>query len=477
MITLKQQTVSGIKWTFAASLAQRILSFGATVILARILTPADFGLFALAFVMIDGFSIFKSLGFDSALVRRKEDISKAANTAFFLIPAMGLSLFLILFLLAPIGAKFLNNPSVANIIRALSIIFVISCFGKVPQTILYRDMKFKYKSIAEVSATAVYVLTAVALALSKHGVWSLVVAYILKNIVQISIEWYFSGWRPKLEFDKTIAWDMFHFGKYVLAGAIIWFLYTNLDNIIVGKFLGVTMLGFYAIAMNTSNILNDYLLGKVGFIMYPAYSKVQEDPEDMKRVMLKALKYISILIMPFSFCLFIFAPDILRFVFGQKWLPATNILRILAFVGMFRSLGSAIWPIFLARGKSKADFQVGLAHVVIYFTLVIPLAIKFKLIGAGIAVLLAAIIAFIIGVIRVKNIIHIRTIVLIEAISPALLCSLAMAVIVLITRHLMAMKELHYSFFLYGSLAAVIYVTGTYLMNRNILRDIKEVIM
>ncbi len=477
MTSLKKQTVSGIKWTFAASLAQRILSFGATVILARVLTPADFGLFALAFVMIDGFSIFKSLGFDSALVRRKDDIKKAANTAFFLIPIMGLALFSILFIIAPIGAKFLNNPSVANVIRALALIFVISCFGKVPQTILYRDMKFKYKSIADVSATATYVITAIILALTNHGVWSLVVAYIFKNIVQISIEWYFSGWRPKFEFDKTIAWDMFRFGKYVLAGGILWFLYSNLDNLIIGKYLGVTMLGFYAIAMNTSNILNDYLLGKIGLIMYPAYSKVQDDPVEVKRVMLKALKYISIIILPFSFGLFIFAPDILRLVFGEKWLPATNILRILAFVGMFRSLGSAIWPVFAARGKSKADFQVSLAQVVIFFILVVPLATQFKLIGVGIAVLLATIISFGIGVIRVKNILHIRSIVLFEAIRPALLCSLAMTAIVLISKHLVVLKEVNYSITVCVFLAVVTYIVTTCLMNRNIARDIKEVLM
>ena len=237
MTSLKKQTVSGVKWVLVTSIIQRILSFGATVILARILTPADFGLFALAFVMIDGFQVFKSLGFDTALVRRKEDINVAANTAFFLIPSMGVILFLILLIIAPIGAKFLNNDSVANIIRALAIIFVISCFGKVPQTILYRDMKFKFKSISEIYSTLIYVLTAVILALNKFGVWSLVIAYILRNLIQISIELYFSGWKPNFEFNKKIALEMFHFGKFVLGGSLVWFLYSNLDNLLVGKLL------------------------------------------------------------------------------------------------------------------------------------------------------------------------------------------------------------------------------------------------
>lgn len=477
MSDLKRQTISGIKWVTAASIAQRILSFGATVILARILTPADFGLFALAFVMIDGFGIFKSLGFDSALVRRKDDIDKAANTAFFLIPAMGMILFMILFFIAPIGARFLNNPSVANVIRALAVIFVISCFAKVPQTMLYRDMKFKYKSIAEVSATFIYVVTAVALALNKFGVWSLVIAYILKTLTQSVIEWYFSGWKPKLEFDRSIAWDMFHFGKYVLAGGITWFLYSNLDNIVIGKLLGTTMLGYYAISMNASNFLNDYLLGKIGFIMYPAYSKIQEDPEDVRRVMLKMLRYISIIALPFSFGFFMFAPDIIRLVFGQKWLPAVNIMRILAIVGAIRSIGSSIWPVFLAQGRSKIDFQISLVQVCIFFAIVVPMALKFKLIGVGITVLLSSFISFGIGLWRVKRFLQLNPMKILKAISPAFLCSLLMLIAGSLVKALPTIKSLNYGFFIPIALSALIYISATYISNRNILRDIKEALV
>lgn len=478
MPTLKHRTISGIKWTMAASIVQRIISFGTTVILARILSPADFGLFALAFVMIDGFGIFKSLGFDSALVRRKdEDIDKACNTAFFLIPAMGMILFAILFFFAPIGARFLNNLQVAPIIRTLALVFVISTFAKVPQTILYRDMKFKYKSVAEVSATVAYSTIALVLALNRFGVWSLVVAYILKVLTQSSIEWHFSGWKPKFEFDKTIAWDMFHFGKYVLAGSIIWFIYSNLDNVIIAKLLGVTMLGYYAISLNLATFLSQYLLDRVGFIMYPAYSEIQEDNEDLKRVMLKMLKYISVIIFPFSFGVFIFAPDILRLVFGEKWLPAANILRILAFVGMFRALGTAMWPAFLAKGRSKADFQVSLAQVVFFFILVVPLALKFKLIGVGFAVLSSSIISFSIGLIRIKRILHINPFLVLESVRIPLLCSLPILLGGILLKFIHLTKNLNLDFILSAFCVGLVYLLFIYSTNKNVLRDIKEALI
>ena len=404
MATLKHKTISGIKWTFAASIVQRIISFGTTVVLARILSPADFGLFALAFVMIDGFGIFKSLGFDSALVRRKNsDIERACNTAFFLIPAMGMILFAILYFFAPIGAKFLNNPQVTPLIRTLAIVFVISTFGKVPQTVLYRDMKFKYKSIAEVSSSIIYATTALGLASAAFGVWSLVVGYILKTLTLIAIEWYFSGWKPKFEFDKAIAWDMFHFGKYVLASSFLWFLYNNLDNIIIGKLLGVAMLGYYAISMNIAKFLSEYFLDKVGKVIYPTYSKVHEDAIELERSVLKVLKYVSSISFPASFYLFAFSKEILLYIFGDKWVPASNILKILAFVGLFRSLGTVIWPAYLAKGRSKVDFQINIMQVIGFFILLIPLTKKFALNGVGLAILITTLISFLIGLFRAKR--------------------------------------------------------------------------
>lgn len=474
MTSLKHQTISGVKWSFIAGASQRTVSFAATIILARILSPADFGLFALAFVMIDGFQLFKSLGFDSALVRRKDDIDKAANTAFFLIPAMGIILFVILLFIAPLGARFLNNPDVAGVIRALSIIFVISCFAKVPQTILYRNMQFKYKSIAEICSTVIYSASAVILAINKFGVWSLVIAYILRFIVQASMEWYYSGWRPKLEFDKKIAREMFQFGKYVLAGGIIWFLTTNLDNLIVGKFLGVTMLGYYAIARNTSNLLSEYFLSKVSMIMYPAYSKIQENPDDVKQVALKTLRYVSIIVLPFGFGLFIFAPDILRLVFGEKWLPATSILRFLAFAGILKSLGATVWPAILAKGRSKIDFQISLIQIIILFVLLVFLSAQFKLIGVGIAVLMSTAISFYIGLVRIDRILRIRISEYFAAIKPALLSSLVMLSGGLLLKPIKINCNTNYSFIIVACGLFFAYFLTTYLMNRNILKDIKE---
>jgi len=478
MTSLKHKTVSGIKWTMAASIAQRILSFGTTVILARVLSPADFGLFTLAFVMVDGFSIFKSLGFDSALVRRKvDDIGKACNTAFFLIPAMGLILFIILFFFAPIGAKFLNNSQVTPIIRTLAFVFVVSTLGKVPQAILYRDMQFKYGFISEISSQIIYVSIALILALSKFGVWSLVVAYVLRNIVKVGIDWYFSGWKPRFEFDSKIAWDMFHFGKFILGSSVVLFLNTNLDNLVIGKVLGVTLLGYYAISKNLANFLNDYVLSRMSSVMFPAYSKIQEDTENIKHVMFKMLKYISVVIFPFSFGLFLFAPEVLRLIFGEKWLPATDVLRVLSLAGLTTSLNTAISPIFLARGQSKIDFQVGLAQAVIFFLLIVPLSIKFKLVGVGYATLASSVISLGVGIFRIRGILNLRVIDLIKPLRSAFLCSMMILSGFVLLKVFSLTENANFEFMIFGTISALVYSGSIYCIDRNILKEIKKVFL
>lgn len=470
---LKRKTVSGIKWVTLSGITIRILATLTTIVLARLLTPADFGMFALAMVMIDGFGVFKSLGFDTAMVRREEDISKAANTAFFLIPAMGMCLFLILLIVAPLGAKFLGNPSIANIIRALGFLFVISCFGKVPQTILYRGMMFKYKAIAEITSQIIFSLVAILLAFNKFGVWSMVIAYLLKIFIQVAIEWYFSGWKPKFEFDIKIAWEMFHFGKYIMASSIVLFLYSNLDNITVGKLLGVTVLGYYAIGKNLSNILVGIFLHKISMIMFPAYSKIQKDTKDLKRVMLRGMKYIGIIAFPFSVILFVFTADILKILFGEKWLPAVSIVQVLAFAGLFNCLGTAIWPVFLARGKSKADFQVNALQAGLFFILVFPLASNFKLLGVGFAVLISTIISFSIGLIRVTRIMDLRIPSLFESLKHSLLATSLMLLVILLLKPIILTKFAYFNSILIVSGATLVYFSVIYFTDKNILEDIK----
>lgn len=480
MSSLKKQTVSSVKWLVGSSFLQKAISFGATIILARILSPSVFGLFTLAFVAIDSLGLFKSLGFDSALIRKKDNIEKAANTAFFIIPLLGFTLFLILNISAPVIGKSLNNQEIVGVIRILGIIFIFSCLGKVPAAMLEKSMQFKKVSIIEISSAILYSVSAITLALLGFGVWSLVVAYIIKTLNQNILFWIFSKWHPKFEFDKDIALEMFHFGKFLFLGGVVLFLRMNLDNLFVGKLLGVEALGLYAVAFNIANFGSDYFGGKVHRVVFPAYSKIQGDKKDLKPASLKVLQHVSLLIIPFSIGIILLGADFLRLAYGSKWMGAARVLQILAFAGLFNTLPSGMNAVFLAFGKSRITFWIATLQVTIFLLFITPMAKLFGINGVAIVVSVSSLVAFVFTIAFVGKILSMNINDVWMSIKPALIPSIFMATTIIITKNILLLNSLfiplRYNFIVLLPVAIVSYFIFLRLFHKKIVLNLKELL-
>jgi O-antigen/teichoic acid export membrane protein len=479
-MNLRKQTIKGIKWALADSYIQRIISFATTIVLARILDPSTFGLFALAFVVIDGFGLFKSMGFDSALIQRNEDIEKSASTAFFIIPLLGVAIYLIIFFVAPIASAYLNCKELIPILKVLGLIFILNCFGKVPNALLQKNLRFKQISLINCSIVFVYSISAIILALSGHGIWSLVIAYIIRTSLGLIMVWSFANWKPKFEFDKRIALEMFSFGKFLFLGAVVWYLKSNCDRFLIGKLLGTTMLGFYAIAYNFANFGRQYFGAKVSKVLFPAYAKIQTDLNDIKSVFLKILKYVCLLSIPLSIGIFIMGGDFLKFAFGEKWIGATSVLRILAWAGLFNAISVAIGPVFLALGKSKISFYITSVEVLIFFVSIVPLAKLFGINGVGIVVVVASFIAFAINLTLVMKLLSITSKEIFSFVKPVLISSFFMTVglmiikIILMNSYLGSVPSLNFLTLLFFALT--VYCLSLHKTDKLIFRQIKELV-
>ena len=479
-MNLKKQTVSGVKWLLAGSFSQKAISLITTVVLARILSPEDFGLFALAFVAINALGLFKSIGFDSAIVQRKSNVEKAANTAFFIIPLFGCVIYLILTISAPMIGRFFNNQEVASVIKSLGVIFIISCFGRVPAALLQRNMKFKRISVIEVSEAVLYGVSAIVLAVIGMGIWSLVIAYILRTLLRNILMWIFSGWRPKFEFDIKIALEMFHFGKFIFLSGLVWFLRTNLANLLVGKILGLTALGLYAIAFNISNFNAQYLGGKVHQVVFPAYSKLQNDLSTMKSAVLKIIQHVSIIALPIGIGIFLSAKELLTFVYGEKWIAATSVLKILVWAGIFNTLSASLSGVFLACGKPKLEFWIKTIQVLIFFVFISPMAKIFGINGVGVIVSISGFIVCVITLAWIMNILSIDLKELYFSLKPASVSSLVMASGMFLLKGVFAKQSLgvflRYNFIALFLTAAIIYCISLYKIDKILFRQIKGMV-
>jgi len=481
-MTLKSDTVSGIKWVLVSSVSQKLLGIATTIFLARLLNPSDFGLFALAFVLIDGFGLFKSLGVDSALIRQKERVDEAADTAFCLLPLIGLSLSTLLFLTAPLGAALLKNPGLTPIVRTLSAIFVFSCLTQVPLILLVKEMRFWKKGSAELISTFLYSLGAITLAFLGLGVWSLVLAYLTKTVVHMAMVWSFSGWRPRFRFRQDLALEMLSYGKYLFGGSLLIFLRNNLDNVVVGRLLGMSALGFYALSFSISTFPSTYIIGRMFGVFFPAFSKLQDDEAALSRAFLKSLKLISMIAVPFGLALVGFSPLILKVVYGDKWLPAASVLRLLAIGGILKALAGSQSPVFLAKGRSRLDFWINVLHFILFFIFILPFTQRFGLNGAGFVVLLSGGVSFLIGMWRVRQILPIAWTEIVASLKPALIGSCVMLSLFWwlmdggsFLKHLISPVST-VGFILTVSFSGIAYLFSIFLLDRDVRLEVRRIV-
>ncbi len=477
---LKIKTVSGIKWLVSSSFIQKGISVATTIVLARILTPSVFGLCALAFIISDAFSLFKSMGFDSALVQKKENIEKAANTAFFVILALGIILYIALFFSAPFIGKFLNNLEVVNVIRALGIGFVISCFGKIPAALLEKKISFKKIASVEFIGRVIFSIVAILFAILGFKVWSLVIAFIIKTVFENYSFWVLTKWTPNFTFDVKTFWEMFHFGKFLALAAFIWFLKMTLDNLLVGKFLGVTALGIYAIAFNIANFGADYFASRVYRVIFPVFSKMQYDKNDLRQGFLKTTKLTGLFAFPFFVVLVLFGDGIITIIYGSKWVSAIPTLKVLAFAGLLNTLPVAMLPLFNAINHPKAGFWYNAVQVGLFFIFISPAAKIYGLIGVAWVVTLSQLIAIMIYLPFTMKLISLRTKDFFMNLKTGVLASLIMLSLSFILKNVLSIGTKKISFY-YDFIIPIVFGVGIYSfaiykLEKNLFKELKELV-
>lgn len=477
---LKAQTISGIKWQVGISLFQKGISLITTIIVARHLGPSVYGLFGLAMIIVASFELFKSMGIDSALVRRKDDFEAAADTAFIIIPLLGFFLYFLLYLLAPTIGMMLKNAEIIKIVRILGIVFVFTCFTKVPTVHLERDMQFMKISIAEFISQISFASVAIVAALKGYEVWALVFAYIARVVTHMGLIWFYAGWKPRFRFDVSLALEMFNFGKFIFLSVVIFFLKMNLDNFLVGKLLGTTMLGFYAVSFNLSNFGSDYLGKQISRVTFCAYSKIWNEKENLQKAFLQSLKYISVIALPLSIIIFVLGDGLISVLFGKQWLGASPVLRIIVWAGLFNFLTVPCESFFLSIGKSKLYFWIVFIQVALFFIFIAPAAKYSGLIGVGIVVTIASLISLILSLFSAKKHSALKIREMYWSIKPSVLSSLILFIFAMFLEnnfaHFFVVKSQIAALLIKFNVLFFFYGIVLFFIDKNLFKDIGRMI-
>lgn len=383
-MTLKRKATVGVFWVSISTAANNFFNLLIKYVLARMLFPADFGLWAMAAMAIDFLGMFREMGFSSALIYRKGDMRKSADTTFTVLLVIDGVLFSIAFFGAPFVALFFRTPSVTPILRALAFVILLSALGEVQLALLAKNLAFRERLLPDLVPTMAYGIVAVTLALMGLGVWSLVIAKIVDQALTSLLCWVVvPWWRPRLRFDRQEAKELFDYGKHIFGSGILVWLITNLDNMFVGRVLGDEPLGVYKFSYDQANIPATQISRVIGQVLFPAYSTIRDDIQALRDAFFKALRYVSLVAIPVSVGMIVFARPFIMTLYGEKWAAAILPLQILGVYGLLRAVAVNMGSVFKAGGKPQWLTAIAFARLAVMALFLYPAARYFGIVGVS----------------------------------------------------------------------------------------------
>ena len=360
------QTVGvALKWMMAARFTGQLITWIVTILVIRILTPDDYGLMALAMAVIGFLSLFEEIGLGSAIVQRDRIDQRLLDQICGLLLVLNVVLYGLIWVGAPHGARFFDAPELTTIMRVLGVLLIVNAFGTLPDAVLTRRMDFRAKSVALfVSMVSGSLLTFV-LAVRGLGVWSLVAGNLFMALVRVAVLQFFAGvwYRPR--FELAGIGGAARFGGFITVDRLTWYVHTQSDTLIIGKLLGESTLGFYAVGMHLASLPMQKIVGTLNEIGFSAFSRLRSDGKSLDEDFVRAIRVTGLLAFPVFFGISSVAPEIVGLFLGEKWKNAVLPIQLLALIVPLRLLGTILPSALYAIGRAEVSvFNNVLACVV-----------------------------------------------------------------------------------------------------------------
>lgn len=349
---LKEKTLSGVKWNAIGRFSTQGVSFVISILLARILSPSDYGVIGMIGIFMAIAQTFIDSGFGSALIRKKDCTDLDYSTAFYFNMVVGAVCYLILFFAAPLIAAFFNTPILRDIVRVLSINLFLGSLTIVQSAKLTAAIDFKSQAKISLVATIVSGCVGLIMAYYGYGVWSLVYQSVSSSVVRTLLFWIVTKWRPQRTFSKQSFKYLFGFGSKILSASLLHTIYSNLTTILIGKFYTPKDLGYYSRGESLAALPSSSITGIMQSVSYPILSKIQDDDNRLIQVYRKYIRMMSMVIFFGMFLLAALAKPLILTIFTDKWSNSIIYLQVFCFSFMFDHLCLLNLNILYVKGRS-----------------------------------------------------------------------------------------------------------------------------
>jgi PST family polysaccharide transporter len=357
---LKRRVVRGASVAFLGVGLRMLLTIGSTAVLARLLTPADFGIVALASIVTEFAGLLGNFGLTAILIQKKRLARIDCDTVFWFSLVFGLAITSLVALGSPLFASLLGDSNAAPIIAGLALLFVLEQLTVVPHSISMRLMLFGVDLKAQLITLAVRALVAIVLAKLGWGAFSLVLGGLVGKSAGLLYSYYQIPFLPRLRFFGPIIWRNIKVGGSYFANGIAGYVISNIDYFVIGRRFGVTDLGYYQAAFSLSDELRNRLAGPLHRVLFPAYSLVQSEPERFRRGVEKSLGLLSAVVWPLGLGMLAVAEHLVALLYGAQWLAAVPLLRVLAIAGAVRAIVSLTASVFFGLNRPDLALRINL---------------------------------------------------------------------------------------------------------------------
>lgn len=351
--SLLRRVASGVVWSYAALLGGRLVVFAGLALSARVLSPAEFGEFAMAMTVVSFLEVVRGFGLQRALIYfgGRSEAPRVLGTGCILSVGIALLLALALAASSELISQYYGVATVREYLRALGVYIVIGAVGLVPDAVLRNRLDFRQRFVPETAAPVVRYALAVAYALQGYGAWSLVIGQIGGATVGVLLTLLAARWLPSMEFDVPTAKQLLAFGGQMNIVDLSAAVTLNADYLFVGRFLGSDALGIYTLAFRLPDTTIVAVAFAVAQLLLPTYVKLGADPAMLRSGFLETTRYLSMVLLPAAVGIVILAPSLVEALFGSRWLDAAPLVQLLAVSALIRALAFSPGAIFVAAGR------------------------------------------------------------------------------------------------------------------------------
>ena len=471
--SLKQATTKGLFWSSVERFSNQGVQFIFSIVLARLLSPSDFGIIAMITIFFAVAPSFVDSGFSNALVRKTDRRDEDLSTCFYFNIAVGFAAYIVLFLIAPLVANFYNQPILSPIIRITGLGVVLNSLCVVQQALFTIKIDFKFQAKVTLSATFLSGIVGIILAYQGYGVWALVWQGIVLSLVRMGLLWLMSKWRPKTGFSKSSFDYLFGYGSKLLVSGLLDTIYNNIYPIVIGKFYTPAQLGNYSRALSFAQLPSSNITSILQRVTFPVLSTIQDDMSRLQTNYRRLLKLSAFIVFPLMMGLAAVAFPLIRIVLTPKWEGCSFYLQIICFALMWYPIHAINLNLLQVKGRSDLFLRLEVIKKIIgvcIMCITIPLGIMAMCIG----MVIFSVIALFINTFYTGKLIHVGCFEQMKDILPVLIVSLLMFFVVYFTT--LFFTNDFAKLIVSTSLGFVVYIFGTYLFAHEELSEVMTII-